>query len=70
MPDLPTGPLIAVSAVDHPVRDAWVDEHAADEAARTGVTLGAYLGREDVLGPRRPAGLCCHLYAVDEGSGT
>ena len=60
----PTGPLIAVSAVEHPQRDAWVDEHAAIAAAESGVTLGEYLGREDVLGPRRPAGLCCHLFAA------
>ena len=68
MPDLPTGPLIAVSAVDHPQRDAWVDEKAAEWATHEGVTLGRYLGREVDVYPVVPDGICCHLYAVDEGS--
>lgn len=71
MPDLPTGPLIAVTAVGHPQRDAWVDQKAAEWAAREGVTLGTYLGRERDVYPNQPAGICCHLYAVaDDGSAT
>lgn len=68
MPD-PGGPLIGVTAVGHPVRDAWVDERAADEAAKTGVILGAYLGRERDVYPVVPDGICCHLYAAIEDGG-
>lgn len=67
MTDLPTR-LIAVTAIGHPERDAWVEDRATEEAFETGVALGDYLGRETVLPEPRDAGLCCHLYAVDDGS--
>lgn len=68
MPELPTR-MVAVSAVDHPDRDAWVDEQAAAEAAEGGLVLGGYLGRETVLPDH--VGMCCHLYAVtDDGATT
>lgn len=62
---VPDGPVVAVTAVDHPDLDDWVRERAALQAADSGVTLGPYLGREDVL-ENPPAGLCCHLFAVEE----
>lgn len=58
------GPLIAVSAVVHPEPDEWVRNKAADEARRSGLLLGEYLGREDVLGDRRAPELCCHLFGA------
>jgi hypothetical protein len=60
-------PLIAVSAVEHPVLDDWVRRVAEEEARRNGGTLGEYVGREDVLGPDRDPGLCCHLFGVLAG---
>lgn len=59
--DAVRGPLIVVSAVDHPVLDDWVHERAAEEATLSRLVLGEYLGREDVL-PQRPDGLCCHVF--------
>lgn len=56
--------LIAVSAVEHPELDEWVREQAADEASRSGVQLGEYLGREDWLGEQQPPDLCCHLFTI------
>ena len=44
--------------------DDWVTEHARAEAARSGLKLGAYLGREDALpGPRDPD-VSCHVFAA------
>jgi hypothetical protein len=56
--------LIVVSAVEHPERDDWVMQQAEAEAARSGVELGGYLGREDWLPEPRPADLCCHVFAA------
>jgi len=69
MPNLPKH-LIAVTAVDHPDRDAWTDEHADIGAAENGLVIVGHLGREiDVYGPT-DLGLCCHLYEArpDDGS--
>jgi hypothetical protein len=52
--------LIVVAAGEHPELDDWVREQARAEAAKSGVELGEYLGREDVL--PEPAGLCCHVF--------
>lgn len=60
------GPVILVSAVDHPEHDDWVHEQATEEATRQGWTLGNYLGREDALGARRDPNLCCHVYGVED----
>lgn len=68
MSDLPVQ-LVAVSAVDHPDRDAWVDEQAAIAATEGGLVLGDYLGRETVLPEPRDPRLCCHLYAAVEDDG-
>lgn len=56
--------MIAVSAEAHPDLDDWVREQAEAEARLGGWTLGAYLGREDVLGDDRSPGLCCHIFAA------
>jgi hypothetical protein len=56
--------MIVVSAVDHPTLDDWVTEQAEAEAVRSGLVLGEYLGREDVLPSPRPPDLCCHVFAA------
>lgn len=68
MPD-DHGPRIHVTAAGHPDRDDWTDAQAADEAAKTGRTLGAYLGRERDAYPDPPDWLFCHVYAASEGDG-
>jgi hypothetical protein len=61
------GWLIAVSAVNHPERDVWVDEHAAIAAAEGNLVLGEYWGREDVLPGHHPE-LRCHLFKAETAS--
>lgn len=56
--------LIVVAADEHPELDEWVESTARDEAARSGVTLGRYLGREDALPWPHPADICCHVFAA------
>lgn len=58
------GPVILVSAVEHPEVDNWVRERAAEEAALGDWTVGEYLGREDALGSRRSPDMCCHVFGV------
>ncbi|MBM0275341.1 hypothetical protein [Micromonospora tarensis] len=57
---------ILVAAHEHPDHDEWVTEQAQAEAERSGLTLGAYLGREDALGPLRTPELCCHVFAASK----
>lgn len=61
----PSGHFIVVAADAHPVIDEWVWERARSEAATSGLALGEYLGREDVLPAPRPPDLCCHVFAAD-----
>lgn len=64
--------LIVVSAHDHPECDNWVVEQARAEAARSGVRLGEYQGREDILPVPVPSDTCCHVFtaeAVEVGEG-
>lgn len=56
--------LIVVAADEHPDVDDWVAEQARAEAARSGVRLGAYLGREDALPEPRSSDLCCHVFST------
>jgi hypothetical protein len=60
-------PVIVVTAVDHPELDDWVRQQAAREAAASGWTVGKYLGREDILGRRRPPDACCHVFEAVTG---
>lgn len=57
-----SGHRVLVNAVEHPEVDDWVYEQAHAQAAADGLTLGDYLGREDVLGEARPSGMCCHVF--------
>jgi hypothetical protein len=56
--------MVIVVATEHPDLDDWVHEQARSEAERSGWTLGAYMGREDVLPEPRPHDLCCHVFAA------
>jgi hypothetical protein len=53
---------IVVTANEHPELDDWVRERALEEAARVGVTIVRYLGREDVLPWPHPPDVCCHVF--------
>lgn len=53
---------IVVAAHEHPELDDWVRERALEEAARVGVTIVSYLGREDVLPWPPPPDVCCHVF--------
>lgn len=57
--------FVVVAATDHPDVDDWVLEQARAEAARSGVRLVAYLGREDTLPEPRPPDLCCHVFTAE-----
>lgn len=59
---------IAIAATDHPELDEWVTEQALAEAARSGVVLGEYLGREDQLGVPLPPAYCCHIFGAVAGA--
>jgi hypothetical protein len=53
---------VMVSAVEHPALDDWVRGQAAEEAARSGLVLGPYIGRETALTKDRPPDMCCHIF--------
>lgn len=55
---------VVVSAVAHPELDDWVREQAAQEAGRSGLVLGDYIGREAMLGESRPPDLYCHVFSA------
>lgn len=69
MADLPEH-IIVISAVDHPDVNASVLVAAATEGRKSGMTVGKYIGREDVFGPGRASDLCCHVFEatpIDRG---
>jgi hypothetical protein len=55
--------LVLVLATDHPERDEWVNERAAEEARKGGFPLAPYQGTVDLP---FPSGARVHLFAVDE----
>lgn len=61
--------FVVVAADAHPDPDEWVRDEAEAEARRSGLTLGAYLGREDYFGSDRPPDLCCHVFAAEQTDG-
>jgi hypothetical protein len=56
--------LVVVAADEHPEVDDWVLEQARSEAARCGIRIWQYLGREDVLPAPQPADMCCHVFST------
>jgi hypothetical protein len=55
--------LVLVLATEHPDRDAWVDERAAEEARKGGFPLAPYQGTVDLP---LPSGVRVHIFAIHD----